>query len=67
MLATLIKARREELRLSQGKLAKALKTTQATVSRWESNEARPRSDMLLALSDVLQLPAEHVIRAAAEA
>jgi transcriptional regulator with XRE-family HTH domain len=53
--------RREELGLTQGRLAERMGVSQQTVSRWESGLAIPPPDRLVALAKVLDLDEERLL------
>ncbi|ARB84845.1 MULTISPECIES: helix-turn-helix domain-containing protein [Yersinia] len=49
-----IKARRNELQLTQRSLSKAVKVSHVTISQWESNDSSPSGKNLFALSAALK-------------
>ena len=51
---SLRRAIREDAGLSQADVAGPLHVTRAAVSRWETGERRPRGDLLIAYSELLQ-------------
>ena len=51
---SLRRAIREDAGLSQADVAKPLRVSRAAVSRWETGERRPRGDLLIAYSELLQ-------------
>ena len=53
---------REKMGISQDELAKRLKVTQGAISQWESGRTRPRSDMLVHLSEVLGVTVDELLR-----
>lgn len=61
MLSENIKARRQELHLSQQELADRLCVVRQTVSKWEKGLSVPDSDLLVALSEVLELPVSTLV------
>ncbi len=61
MLSENIKARRQELHLSQQELADRLCVVRQTVSKWEKGLSVPDSDLLVALSEVLDLPVSTLV------
>ena len=55
-IGDIIKAKRKELNMTQEDLARAVGTTKATVSRWESGDIRKiKRDMIKSLENTLQL------------
>lgn len=56
MLSENIKAIRKSKGLSQQELAIKLNVVRQTVSKWEQGRSVPDSDLLIALSDVLETP-----------
>lgn len=56
MLSENIKAIRKSKGLSQQELAIKLNVARQTVSKWEQGRSVPDSDLLIALSDVLETP-----------
>jgi SOS-response transcriptional repressor LexA len=58
-----IKKRRQELNISQGELAKKIKTTQAQVSKWENGQL-PAFDNIEKLSLALNIPLSAFIKKA---
>jgi transcriptional regulator with XRE-family HTH domain len=61
-----IRARREELGLSQAALAERLNRTQTSISYWEAGQRSPDVGDLVALADALDLePADLLVRASA--
>ena len=56
MLNENIKAFRESKGLSQQELAVKLNVVRQTVSKWEQGRSVPDSDMLISLSEVLEIP-----------
>ena len=56
MLSENIKAIRKSKGLSQQELAIKLNVVRQTVSKWEQGRSVPESDLLIALSDVLETP-----------
>lgn len=57
-MADMIVAAREEHFLTQGALARALKLSQQSVSRWEAGTHRPRVEQIPALAAALELEAD---------
>ena len=45
---------RQDAGLSQADVAEAIGVTRAAVSRWETGDRRPRGDLLIAYSELLQ-------------
>jgi transcriptional regulator with XRE-family HTH domain len=64
-LGEAIRRAREAKGWNQGELARRLQVTQQTVSRWERGHARPRSPVLLRLSELLERPLNDFAVAAA--
>ena len=60
MLNENIKALRKSKGLSQQELAVKLNVVRQTVSKWEQGLSVPDSDMLVAISEVLETPRWHV-------
>ena len=56
MLNENIKAFRKSKGLSQQELAVKLNVVRQTVSKWEQGRSVPDSDMLISLSEVLEIP-----------
>lgn len=50
-MLTKLKVLRAEKRMSQADLAKVLRTSQATVSAWETGRATPRPPMMQKIAD----------------
>jgi transcriptional regulator with XRE-family HTH domain len=61
-----IRYAREAKGWDQGELARRLRVSQQTVSRWERGQARPRSDVLAALSSALGIELDDIVAASAE-
>ena len=51
--ALLLRTRRQANALSQTELSQRLKVSQATVSLWESGQARPSAEQLKILNEIL--------------
>ena len=51
-----IKKMREELGISQDKLARMLNVTPQTVYRWEKGRTIPRPELLEKMADIFQVP-----------
>ena len=56
MLGEKIKAIRKSKGLSQEELAALLNVVRQTVSKWEQGRSVPDADLLIALSEALQVP-----------
>lgn len=56
MLNENLKAARKSKGLSQEELAVKLHVVRQTVSKWEQGRSVPDSDMLIAISEVLEIP-----------
>lgn len=53
---------REEKGMTQEQLAKLLNVNRTTVTLWEVGINKPRADMLIKLSDILQCPVDILLR-----
>ena len=58
-----IAARRKRKGLSQFQLGKLVGVTDKAVSKWENNEAKPRLEHYIKLTEVLEFSLEDAIRA----
>ena len=56
-----IKELREEKKLSQDDVAKAIGTNQRNIGRWEKNENEPTSGFLLKLADFFQCSVDYLL------
>ena len=61
MLSENIRARRKSKGLSQQELAVKLNVVRQTVSKWESGLSVPDADLLIALSDALEMPVSELL------
>jgi transcriptional regulator with XRE-family HTH domain len=66
-LGDLIQARQRELGMRSVDLARAIGTTEATVSRWVHGRSRPAASNLERLATALGLPHAHLVEAAGAA
>lgn len=62
MLATVLKQRRIELKLTQQAVAEQLHTTRQTISNWENGKNFPDVPMLIAISDFYQLSLDTMLK-----
>lgn len=60
-LGSRLKEARNDASLSIRKLARELDVDQRTVARWESGEAAPSVERLLAIARILQKPASYFL------
>ena len=56
-----IKRQREELKLSQSKVAKQLSVTRQTISNWENGKSYPSMKMLIKVSEVYQVSIDSLL------
>ena len=61
LLDSIVRARREQLGLSQAQMAERLGVTLATVCRWENGEAIPPPKRLAQLAHTLDLDLDHML------
>ena len=57
---------RKEKKLSQEALAEKLGTTRQAVSKWENNQGYPEAEKLLALSDILEVSIDYLMKESAD-
>lgn len=58
----MLKKRRTELNMTQQALADKLFVTRQTVSRWENNLSYPNLDLLVAISDILDISLDEFLK-----
>ena len=63
-LGKLISARRKIMRLTQEELAAIMGVSKSAVAKWETDGGIPDRDNLKKLSQVINVPLEHLYRAA---
>lgn len=63
-LGTTVRAKREELQMTQPELAERVGTSQSHVSRIETNQCVPSAVLLIKLAGALQMPAAALLEAA---
>lgn len=61
-IAERIKRARENARLSQGKVAKALGISQVAVLHWEKGISTPKFEYLEKLSEILNVSIDYIIK-----
>lgn len=60
--STMLKKRRNELGITQQELAEKLFVTRQTISRWENNISYPNLDMLVEISNILELSLDEFLK-----
>lgn len=63
-LGTTVRAKREELQMTQPELAERVGTSQSHVSRIEANQCVPSAVLLIKLAGALRMPAAALLEAA---
>jgi transcriptional regulator with XRE-family HTH domain len=61
-MGTMITRMRKRVGLSQVQLAKRMGVTQGAISQWESGQAKPRTDLLFKLADVLGCSVDELLK-----
>ncbi|KRK80935.1 helix-turn-helix transcriptional regulator [Companilactobacillus nodensis] len=61
-LGNVIKDKRNELQLTQEQLATKLHVSRQTISKWENNETYPNLDILISISEILNLSTDELLK-----
>lgn len=61
MLSQRLKISRKRLKLTQEELAYKVSTTKSTISNYENGHSTPSNEMLIHLSDVLQVSTDYLL------
>lgn len=61
MLSQRLKSARNRLKLTQEVLANKVNTTKATISNYENGHSTPSNEMLVLLSDVLEISTDYLL------
>ncbi len=61
-LGNVIKNKRSELQLTQTQLAEKLHVSRQTISKWENNETYPNLDVLVSISEILNLSTDELLK-----
>lgn len=61
-LGNVIKNKRNELQLTQEQLAIKLHVSRQTISKWENNETYPNLDVLISISEILNLSTDELLK-----